>query len=466
MTLAEIGTFVDASQWDDDGYIYFGSFQKGIERIPESGGAAEKVLPEMEDLIDYHGLVTLPGTDALLTLPHLGDGEPTKIFIEQPGKETRVLYQSDSTIQGVFYSPTGHVLFYREDNPRGLWAVSFSLSKLEIAGDPFLVVPDLDRVSLSAAGDMVYTRKALHGGKEKRQIVWTDRDGEIVDRLDVDLYETRTFSLSPDGTKVALMARGVGRPSTDRVNLWVLDLERGSSTKLTEGRAVAIVPSWSPDGNRVGYLQDADEPGGEKRFISLRADGTGDEETVFEADVTFFTALSADWSMAAFMHGTLGEANGVGISVMEADAGASANVFVDGPHQEIAPAIHPSGKWLAYGEGDFRAMDIIVRPFPEGEGQWKASAGGSNGLPMWSPDGDRLYHVLQRKLIEVTFDGSGAQPVIGRPVELFEIPDESMQIAGADRFAFIVDQEPEEGEEAPNMNGIILVENWLSRFEK
>jgi len=466
--LADVGTFISLAEWGDDGYIYFATFQAGVSRIPDSGGAAEEILAPHPDMLDYHGLEVLPGGHSFLTVPHLQDGEHSKIFLEQSGKEPRVLFESDSLINGVRYSTTGHILFNREDNPRGLWALRFSLSRLEVSDSPFLVVPDLDYASVSASGDMVYSRNALQSGKRKRQVIWTDRSGAIVDRLDMALYEAGHFVSSPDGSKLAVMARGVGRPSMDKVNLWIVDLERGTSTKLTEGHVVGTAPVWNADGSRVAYLREADEPGAHKSFVSLRPDGTGDPETVFEADATFFVDMNTDWSMAVFMSGSLGDDNGVGISVLRPGDPSSARIFVDGPDQEVGPVFDPSGKWVAYGSGDLNTLDTIVRPFPDGEGQWTASVG-SGGFPSWSPDGDRLYYFRSKDgeeyLMEVTFDGSGSRPVLGQPVELFKVPGGYMEVVANDRFAFIVDDEPAEGEEVPNTNGIIFVENWLSRFE-
>jgi hypothetical protein len=123
---------------------------------------------------------------------------------------------------------------------------------------------------------------------------------------------------------------------------------------------------------------------------------------------------------------------------------------------------------VAYAAGNLASLDTIVRPFPEGEGQWTASVG-SGGLAHWSPDGDRLYYIRSAEgedfLMEVTFDGSGSRPVLGQPVELFKVEDEWIRAVANDRFAMIVDEEPKDGEEVPDTNGIILVENWLSRFE-
>ena len=472
VVLAETGNVLDWPIWSDDGNIYYAEFQGGIQSIPDTGGAAEPVLEPHPGMLDYHGLAVLPGGRGFLTLPHTQDGEHKKIFFEQPGKEPGVLFESDSQINGCWYSATGHILFTREDNPRGLWAVGFSLSRLELIGSPFLVVPDMsgDATGLvSATGDLVYSRRDLHSGKQRRQIIWTDRSGEIVDRLDLALYEATSFTPSPDGSKLAVSARGVGRPSTDDVNLWVIDLERGTSVRLTEGQMAPSPSSWNADGSRVGYLRQAEEAGAKKAFISLRADGTGDPETVFEADATFFVDLNRGWSMATFMSGSLAGDTGLGITFLEPGDPSSERVFVDGPDQDVGAVIHPSGRWLAYASGDFVSMATIVRPFPEGEGQWTASVG-NGGAPLWSPDGDRLYYLRDEAsetfLVEVTFDGSGTRPVFGRPVDLFKVPDDdSIHVMSQDRFAFLVDQEPEEGEEAPNTKGMILVENWLSRFE-
>ena len=66
--------------------------------------------------------------------------------------------------------------------------------------------------------------------------------------------------------------------------------------------------------------------------------------------------------------------------------------------------------------------------------------------------------------MEVTFDGSGSRPVFGQAVELFKIQETALAVTGDGRFMFIVDEEPGEGEEVFDSSGMILVENWFSRF--
>ena len=65
-------------------------------------------------------------------------------------------------------------------------------------------------------------------------------------------------------------------------------------------------------------------------------------------------------------------------------------------------------------------------------------------------------------------DGSGSVPVIGKPVELFTVQDAvgNAYIAPDGRFFYVMNEEATEDEPAPVTKGIVLIENWLSRFAK
>jgi len=472
VVLTDAAEFVGAAAWADDGYIYYAQFQGGISRIPESGGAPEQVLAGHEDMIDYHGMVVLPQGRGVLTIPHLQETDARAIFFERPGEEPELLFTSDSVIGALRYSPTGHVLFHREETPSGLWALPVSKDARRATGDPFLVVPDLTWASFSTTGDMVYAQSDLQSAKINRQIVWLDRAGNEVDRLDIPLYQAVAAPVvSPDGSKVAVIASGVGRPSTDAQAVWVIDLQRGTSTKLTTERLVYALPMWNADGTRVAYVEAKPAPGGGKNVVSVRADGTGDRQVLFTADVQFFVELSRDWSIAAFMRGSLTAENGMGIAIQRPGDPSSFASFADGPDHEVAPRIHPDGKWIAYSSGKIPSLDVVVRPFPEGEGQWKVSRGNA-GLAFWSADGKKLYYTEGEPgsddgdLIEVAFDGSGPTPVFGTPKRLFSYTEREPLGAPDGRFVRIEKQQPAEGEEPPDLNGIVFVENWLSRFER
>jgi serine/threonine-protein kinase len=466
LVLTDAVEMVDSAVWADDGYIYYTQFQTGLSRVPEGGGAPETILDPHENMVDYHGMFVLPQGRGYLTIPHLMETDARAIYFEQPGQEPKPLFESDSTIAGLHYSTTGHLLFHRQENPTGLWAIPFSLETTQITGDPYLVLPDLSDVSISTTGDLVYTQSALHSDKRKQQLVWFDHTGQEMDRLDMALYGAGLPVVSPDGTKIALMAGGIGRPATGPPGLWVIDLERGTNTRLTSDRIVPSRPIWNADGTRVAYIEATPAEGGAKNVVSVRADGTGDRQPLFTGDLTFFLALTRDWTAAAFMRGSMQDERGMAIATQRPDDPSSATDFVDGPDHELAPDIHPNGDWITYLSGKVPSLDVMVRPFPEGEGQWKLSRGNA-WLAHWSADGTKLYYTERKKpgegegdLIEVTFDDSGPTPVFGTPKHLFSVETDDLSVTPDGHFVRIENQEPAEGEEAPDVNGIVFVENW------
>jgi Tol biopolymer transport system component len=459
---------VEHAVWGDDGLIYFIEFQGGVFQVPAAGGAAKSYIDRHEAMLDYHGMDVLPDGKGILTIPHLEAGNNIKILLDRPGHDTVVVHESDSTINRVLYSPTGHILFEREEDPRGLWALPFSVSSLTATGPPFLVVADLSTASASRTGDLVYARSALSGSEREQRIVWTDRRGEIVDRLELPVYGGTLPVRSPDGTRLALVAKGVGRPAMDKHNLWVVDLDRGTATRLTEGGTRTVPPIWSPDGTRVAFSQDS--AAGQGQISAIRADGTGSPESLTTTGAMFFFTLSRDWEHLAIMVGSMTNESLFDISVETEGDPSTARTIVAGPDLDVAPAIHPDGNWFAYMSGEMSGFDVYVRRFPSGEGQWKVSVGGGM-MPFWSADGSQLFYFKTEvgtgepnELMEVSFDGSGEVPKLGAPVNLF-IPAKAQITSDIEgRFIQVADKDEADDEDRAATTGIVLIENWLSRF--
>ena len=80
--------------------------------------------------------------------------------------------------------------------------------------------------------------------------------------------------VSPDGTRVAVHARG-----DDNTDVWIYDLTRENLTRLTFDEAFDGFPLWSPEGSRVVF-QSQREGGG---LFSKAADGTGEVERLLES---------------------------------------------------------------------------------------------------------------------------------------------------------------------------------------
>ena len=92
-----------------------------------------------------------------------------------------VLQLSGKYLWNPVYSPTGHILFAVGDVfGTELWAVPFSLDRLEATGAPFLVDEDGTTPSLSASGTLVYSRVRPTG---ETQLVRVDRSGRELELL-------------------------------------------------------------------------------------------------------------------------------------------------------------------------------------------------------------------------------------------------------------------------------------------
>jgi hypothetical protein len=467
LTLSESVELAEHVHWADDGHIYFAQFQAGISRIPATGGAVEPVLGR-EDLIDYHGLAVLPGGRGFLTLPHLtGAEEATEIVVERPGREPHTILSGGFAMTRVIYSPSGHLLYHRDVDPRGLWAVGFSLDDLRATGEPMLLVPDLDDASVSSAGDLVYARSGLHQGDQEQRLVLVDRQGTETYRLELPLYQAIGGKFSPDGSRFALNAVGVGRPSTGRQGIWTIDLDRRTGTRVTVDR-IQSMPNWSEDGTRIAYAATSSEKNGHNIF-TVRADGSGDRQLLMTADMQFFLTLNSDWSIAAFMRGSMQSEWGMSIAYQRL-GDDTFTTLVDGPDHEAGPTIHPDGEWIAYMAGSLPSLDAVIRPFPDGEGQWIVSRDGV-GSVFWALDGKSLYYTTslprgqEGKLYEVAFDGSTSPATIGQPKELFAFTKGTPLPAPNGQFAYFETLEPAEGEDAPDRSGIVLVQNWASRLD-
>ena len=129
-------------------------------------------------------------------------------------------------------------------------------------------------LAVSASGTAVYAP----GNPAKTSLVWVGRDGRIEPSgRKQDVY--REVRISPDGTKAVVR---VG------LNLWVYDLQRGTSTPLTSGNDSNILPVWSLDGRRVLF---ASNRGGDWDIYSQPADGSRARGGVAQAAVRSVSLL-------------------------------------------------------------------------------------------------------------------------------------------------------------------------------
>jgi Tol biopolymer transport system component len=114
---------------------------------------------------------------------------------------------------------------------------------------------------------------------------------------------------SYDGRRLAFVT-GTGYGTYE---IWVLDLETGARTRLTENHSHEFFPAWSPDGTRVAFSSDAS---GDYEVWSMNVDGTNQTQLTHSPGIDSRPSWSPDGDAIAFTSRRGGK---LGVWVMNTD---------------------------------------------------------------------------------------------------------------------------------------------------
>jgi Tol biopolymer transport system component len=402
-----------STAWSDDGWIVAaGSDSVGLHAIPAKGGEGRDLAPlEREKEADYHEVSALPDGRGFLFTVHRAEGLDTIVLLAD-GTRRVLLQQPGESLRSPVYSPTGHVLYRRESTSPGLWAIAFSLERLEVAGAPFPVFPGGSAPSLARDGTLALVRAS----DTPSELVWVGRDGTI-ERSAAELpgpanegtsaSGMRTHSLSSDGRRavVNLLREGYG-------DLWVCDLDRGGTSRLIPKRSDALSAVWTPDG-RVVFTSLL---GGQRwNLWRVAPDGSAPERLSTFDGIQNPMAVSPDGRYLAFSQGAGGIADLFWLPL----AGGEARPWQQTPANDgYAASFSPDGRFLAYESDETGRSEVYVRPFPEGEGRWQVSTDGG-AAPAWSRAAPEILYRSGDRIMAVTVTSRGRALEASRPRLLF-----------------------------------------------
>jgi serine/threonine-protein kinase len=279
------------------------------------------------------------------------------------------------------YAASGHLLYA---SGGALHAIRFDLNRLEVLGDPVIVVDHLrteasgaTQFAVAPTGAFVYVTGGS-GNSEERTLVWVDRQGRE-QPLSTPVRAYIHPRLSPDGARVAVAI-------LDREqDIWILDLARHALTPLTFGPAAESYPLWTNDGRRVVFR--SARSGIPNVFWQL-ADGTGSVEqlTSFTQFPTMAHAFASDGQTLVIQAGSH-------LATMRLDDRQKITMIAEAPGIQGNAALSPDGRWLAYNSTESGQPQIFVRPFPNVDaGRWQVS--NSGGVrPAWGSGGQELFFV-------------------------------------------------------------------------
>ncbi|HKD86199.1 MAG TPA: protein kinase [Terriglobales bacterium] len=367
----------------------------------------------------------------------------------------------DNAINATYAAP-GYLLYVREGT---LLAQPFSPSSLAITGE---AVPLIEHVatnspsfrgvfSTSDNGILIYQSGGASG---TWQLQWSGRDGKVISSIP----EQRTFlepAISPDGQRLAV-AFGDGGANID---IWILDVSRGTRTRLTFDPGTDSYPAWTPDGREIVY---ASPRKGYSDLFMKAADGSGAEEVVLQDDTDkTWPSITRDGRYLVYERRAKGGTTGEDIWAMPLFGDRKPFPIVQTPFLDATPAVSPDGKWLAYSSDESNRREVYITPFPSGGPKWQASTAG--GLfPRWRGDGKELYFIsYDGSMNAVEVMPSATSVALGTPHALFSSTLQGLNFGPYDVSAngqrFLLNGAGAvEGETTP----LTLVTNWVEALNK
>lgn len=386
----------------------------------------------------------------LVSFAHIVSSE---IVVHSPDTGRKSLPITGDFLSVAGYAPTGHLLYYLGSSPGqgDLWATRFSPETGTVTGDPFPVAQDVNTVSFSTDGTMVYRSST----RPLQQLAWVDRRGRTDSMIGRPQEAIRAPALSPDGSRVVV--EGI----EDGVReLWIHDTDREIKTRLTFTRQGAGMPVWTPDGSRIVFSHGVRSMRLRQNILyGIPVDG-GDAPQPVGSDSLSGSAPS--WSRDGRFLVYMNQGN---LWYLDFQGDQKPFPLLQSRPYSGNPMLSPGNRYLAYTSNETGNPEVYVTRFPSGEGKWPISTNGGVA-PKWSAQGDELFYVEEDRLMAVSVETTSRFRA-RQPETVFEVrPVQAPRLrftgydVSADGQRFVVVQNV--GESRPMLT---IVENWLREFE-
>ena len=393
--------------WNSQGTILFTpSVLGGMQQVPAGGGSPTEVTSTAGTPVTSHRWPQfLPdGRHFLFLGVQQEDGRDQSVVLlgSLAGRTPQPILRSRS--QATYAE--GYLLFLRD---RTLWAQPFDLARETLGGAPVAVAHDVLEdptiwraiFSVSETGTLVY-----QSGVAGTALTAYDRDGHEAGPVG-ERGIIFDVNVSPDGRRVAINR---GEPA----DIWVYELERGTSLRLTFDVRNETLPVWSPDGQRLAFNQIQRD--GRTSVVEIPATGGAPREIVPPGD-NAVTDWSPDGQLLLLRHGEPIASPG---DIWVAPIGGEARALLQTPFAEYHARFSPDGRWISYVSNESGRDEVYVMPFvmPTAAATPPAAAGdrvrvstAGGVLPRWRRDGREreLYYLspdLQLMAARLAMTGS------------------------------------------------------------
>ncbi|HXW04195.1 MAG TPA: protein kinase [Vicinamibacterales bacterium] len=453
--------------WASDDTLLFADGNSPINRVSSRGGSVTPVthldaaLQEGTHRFPY----VLPDGQHFLYTVRSTLAEQGGVYVGSlDGSIKKRLLRFDSS---AIYVPPGYLLYLDGDT---LLGQRFDAGRLELTGQPVTVAGQVGRsttgqipVSASSEGTMAYASTHLQSGR----LMWFNRDDGS--RLDMALAEDdyTDFRLSPDEKRLAWtrVNRRTGQPE-----IWLTDIERGSSSPFAVGPQLNSAPVWSPDGTRLFFRTNRS---GLVEIYQKSAAGGGNEEVVMSTEVLrragwiSTTHYPSDWSANGNLLFSIGRtASGYDLALLPMASDPRPVLLIESPADQMHGNFSPDGKLVAYSSNEAGRFEVYVETVPRSDFKRAISTNGGSE-PRWRGDGREIYYLAEdRTLMAVPVE---AGLTFGRPRQLVKTdvppgvsPYRTSYVPTGDGRRFLIKTRGVD----PAPMSITIVLNWTARLSE
>jgi Tol biopolymer transport system component len=458
--------------WSQEGVILYQPEQTGtgLYRVPVNGGApapATSLNSARKEIVHRYPQF-LPDGRHFIYWVWSASEEYTGIYAGSlDPKEKLPEGPLVRTWREARYAEPGYLVFLQGSR---LVAQQFDVAKLRLIGEPHSLPEHIGRhwvntgrvmFSTSPGGVLAYQEALPQPGAK---IVLRDRTGKQIHTIEAPPGSSGP-SLDPDEKRAVVYA------DDDNVleDLWVIDLERGTSSRLTATHASNMSPVWSPDGKRIAFHSNRT---GVYDLYVKDANGAGGEESLVKS---LHGKFSTGWSQDGrfLVYSEIDPKTGGDLWVLPLEGERKPFPFLNTEFNEFSGRLSPVADshghlWMAYDSDETGRAEVYLRPFLPGTSggpagiKVRVSTGSGQG-PWWRKDGREIFYVSPDGKLMAVDVKLGVSPEVGAPHALFEFPPGSVAwVPFADGRRFLLIETAGEPP-APKINVVL---NWTAELKR
>jgi serine/threonine protein kinase/Tol biopolymer transport system component len=412
LTVCDVREARGGSWGSSDVIIFTPGFSDPLFQVPAAGGVPTQLttLDSSRQEATHRFPWFLPDGKHFLYFVRIGNGtDNDNVRIGSiDGTMNKELLKAHSN---AVYA-NGYVLFVRDQT---LVAQPFDAGSLTLTGNAVPIAEQLrfslnynqGSFSVSQQGELVFEGGL---GPAVNQLAYFDRSGTNL----TIIKETESVfegAFSPDAKRIAYSTTD---PQSRNEDIWVYNITRNVTTRLTFDPNDDTDPVWSPDGEKIAFSTTRIRPAA---VFLKNADGTGNETQLFTHPEGLYPT---SWSMDGKFITCTTYANR-DILMYHATGDTTPITFVKTQFPEDEARFSPDGKWVSYTSTESGRREIYVRPFPGPGGKWQISTDGSRFRSFWRGDGKEIYYLSREGNIMAAEVGTnGGTFFVGAVKPLFD----------------------------------------------